>query len=126
MSNPLALIIEDDNKLAFVFAQALRMAGFETEVIQDGDIALDRLATTVPAVVILDLHLPNVSGKDILHQIRSDVRLSETRVMLATADALMAQSLREDADLVLLKPVSFDQLRDLAERLRPRETEILP
>lgn len=117
---PLALIIEDDRRQANVFAQALRMAEFKTEVIKDGNEALARLAEVIPAVVVLDLHLPHASGKDILEQIRADGRLEKTRVMLATADALFANSLAGDADLVLLKPISFNQLRDLAARLRPR------
>lgn len=122
MTNSLALIIEDDKKLAEIFAQALKAAGYQTEVIQDGQEALERLAETTPAVVVLDLHLPRVSGKDILRQIRADGRLVKTRVMLATADPLMAETLRDTADLVLLKPISFNQLRDLAARLRPRES----
>ena len=116
---PLALVIEDDNRQATVFAQALRMADFETEIIRDGREALNRLSEVVPALVVLDLHLPKVSGKDILEQIRSDDRLAKTRVMLATADPLLAESLRAEVDLVLLKPISFNQLRDLASRLRP-------
>jgi two-component system cell cycle response regulator DivK len=115
----LAFIIEDDRKQATIFDQALQMAGFETEIIRDGNTALTRLAATVPAVVVLDLHLPHVSGKEILQQIRADERLVETSVILATADTLLAGSLREGASLVLLKPISFSQLRDLAIRLRP-------
>ena len=122
MTNPLALIIEDDHKLATIFAQALRIAKFEPEIIQDGNTALARLAVTIPVVVVLDLHLPYVSGLEILRQIRADERLNQTHVILATADALMADSLRQEADLVLLKPISFSQLRDLAARLRPRDT----
>jgi CheY-like chemotaxis protein len=72
--------------------------------------------------VVLDLHLPHVSGEDLLAQIRSDDRLAHTRVMLATADPLMAESLRAKADLVLIKPISFSQLRDLSKRLRSAST----
>ena len=119
MTNPFALIIEDDPNLATIFAEALQMAEFETEIVHDGKAALAQLAATTPAVVILDLHLPHVSGQTILQQIRADGRLAQTRILLATADALMAESLREEADLVLLKPIGFHQLRDLAKRLRP-------
>ena len=115
----LALIIEDDENQAPIFAQALKMAEYETETIHDGQAALDRLAVVVPDLVLLDMHLPNVSGDTILHHIRADVRLANTRVMLATADAYMAENLRDKSDLVLLKPISFTQLRDLAKRLRP-------
>jgi DNA-binding response OmpR family regulator len=110
MSTPLALIIEDDEDLSMIFAAALAAAQFKTEVIQDGNTAAVRLAATRPDVVVLDLHLPNISGRELLEQIRGDARLAHTRVMLASADALMAQSMRRDADLVLLKSVSFSQL----------------
>ncbi len=122
MGNPLALIIEDDPKLATIFAKALHLAEFETEIVQDGHTALRRLAATTPAVVVLDLHLPYVSGQDILARIRADARLAKTRIMLATADPLLAESLRGVAEMVLIKPISFNQLRDLAKRLRLAST----
>lgn len=121
MKNPLALIIEDDDDLSMIFSAALEAAGYEIEIIKDGNLAASQLAKALPAIVVLDLHLPHISGRGLLKQIRSDPRLKKTRVMLTTADALMAESLRGDADLVLLKPISFSQLRELASRLRPRE-----
>ncbi len=122
MTKPLALIIEDDENQADIFTLALQSAEFETETIMDGKVALTRLSEVVPAVVVLDLNLPHVSGDKILHQIRADERLADTRVMLATANALLAESLREESDIVLLKPISPTQLRDLASRLRPPDT----
>ena len=122
MTDPLALIIEDDEKLAFIFSEALKSVEFETEIINEGNKALARLAEITPAVVVLDLHLPKVSGQEILQHIQNDDRLNQTRVMLATADSLLAETLRDDADLVLLKPISFTQMRDLAARLRPPDT----
>jgi DNA-binding response OmpR family regulator len=122
MSNPLALIIEDDENLADIFSLALRRAQYEVEIVQEGDKALTRLTEIVPAIVILDLHLPHVSGEIILQQLRADQRLAKTRVILATADAFLAGELREEADLVLLKPISPGQLRELASRLRPSDT----
>ena len=122
MNMPLALIIEDDRDLSIIFAQALQAAEFETEIAEDGQVATTRLNETIPSVVVLDLHLPHVSGRDILDQIRTDPRLGDTRVMLATADPAMAETLRTEADLILIKPISFGQLRDLAKRLRPLDT----
>ena len=119
MINPLAFIIEDDENLAKIFTYALQNAGFETETIQYGNVALARLAAVVPAVVVLDLHLPYILGGEILDQIRADERLIETQVILTTGDALMAEKYRNDADLVLLKPISVNQLTQLASRLYP-------
>lgn len=119
MTKPLALIVEDDRKLAEIFSLAIDSADFETEIVHDGSEALTRLAAIVPALVLLDLHLPNVSGRQILREIQADQRLAQTRVIITTADALMAEELRSLTDLVLLKPISITQLRDMAVRLRP-------
>lgn len=116
--NNQALIIEDDADLAIIFAEAIKAAGFETQIIRDGRIALTQLATSVPSIVVLDLHLPNVSGATVLEKIRSDARLARTLVILTTADARLADMLQTKADLVLVKPISFGQLRDLAARLK--------
>lgn len=118
MSNPLALIIEDDFDLSAIFEKALKAANFETQVAQTGDAALIKLGAAIPDVVVLDLYLPGISGADILKYIRSDARLTQTRVIITTVDARLAESLEDQADLVLIKPVNFNQLRDMASRLR--------
>ncbi|MBN1148153.1 MAG: response regulator [Anaerolineales bacterium] len=117
MTDPLALIIEDEEDLAVIFAEALKSAGFATEIIDNGIAAVERLAQTTPKVIVLDLHLPGLDGGKVLRQIRADERLKETRVLIASADAAFARTLEKHADLVLLKPISFSQLRDLARRL---------
>ena len=119
MTKPLSLVVEDDADLSEIFREALSAAGFSTEVIRDGQIARDRLLEIVPAVVILDLHLPTVSGETLLHQIRGTPQLNNTRIVLTTADALAADFLRDSADFVMVKPISYVQLRDLAKRLNP-------
>ena len=116
--NPLALIIEDDADLATIFADALQAAQFTTEIISDGAVAQARLQEVVPRCVVLDLHLPEVSGEVLLKQIRSTPALARTRVVIASADPITSELLSADSDLVLIKPVSFGQLRDFAQRLR--------
>lgn len=114
---PLALIIEDNQDQNLVFTTAMNQAGFETESILEGSTAQVRLAEVIPDVVVLDLHIPGVSGEILLRQIRNDQRLARVRVILATADASLAKDLQSQADLVLLKPISFVQLSKLANRL---------
>lgn len=116
MTNRLALIIEDEPKLAEIFSLALKK-DFNIEVVNDGQSALDKLAEIVPTIILLDLHLPHVSGEEILRKIKADERLYQSRVIVTTADALMAEGLRDEADIILLKPISVSQLSDLANRL---------
>lgn len=115
-TKPLALIIEDDPDQNLVFTTALQKAGYETESIMNGEKARLRLSEVVPKMIVLDLHIPNVPGKTLLSQIRMDARLEDASIILATADAGLATSLQAQADLVLLKPISFDQLSILASR----------
>jgi DNA-binding response OmpR family regulator len=116
-NNPLALVIEDDEAHANLFSEALEKAEFEVEIIRDGKTALSRLAHTIPAVVVLDINLPYISGVDILRHIRGDERLAKTRVIIASANSQITATLHDEADLVLMKPVSYSQLCALAARL---------
>lgn len=114
MSDPLALVVEDHVDSAIIFSEAVKRAGFEVETVRDGQTALERLAVVEPDVVILDLNLPRVSGIDVLQQIRSDPRLVKTRVVVVTAHDELMNSIQDQADLVLIKPVAFSQIRKLA------------
>jgi len=116
---PLGYIIEDYEDTVTIFQWALERAGYEVEVAKDGAVAQKRLTEITPDLIVLDLHMPRVTGDILLQQIRSDDRLSNTRVFLATADANMAAQLRDQAELVLLKPISLAQLQELAERFKP-------
>lgn len=121
--NPLAFVIEDDADLAIIFAKAVEAAEYQVEIIHSGDTAMQRLNETVPDIVVLDLNLPYVSGVTILDYIRTDERLRKTSIILATANYALAQSIEDRADLVLVKPITFSQLRDLTSRLRTRIVE---
>src|SRR5512134_2187043 len=118
----LALIIEDDEDLANIFAEALRGVGFEVEHVADGQVAQERLKSGIaPYIILLDMHIPHISGADLLTNIiRKDQRLAKTIVIITTADARMGEAYTEQADFVRIKPISFIQLRDLNSRLKPQ------
>ncbi len=118
MSISRALVIEDDRDLSLIFAQALRTAGFEVETVNTAADAFKWLANTDPQVVTLDLHLQQTKGDEILRYIRAEPRLAQTNIIVTTADSAMADALHDEADYVLIKPISFTQLRDLTMRLK--------
>lgn len=117
MSKPIALIVEDEPQLNQIFTLALQK-DFATESFGDGNAALERLSQIKPRIILLDLHLPGAAGSKILSRIRTDDNLSDVTVILCTADDRQADVLRDQADFVLLKPVSPIQLRELAARLK--------
>lgn len=118
----LALIIEDDEDLASIFAEALRGVDFEVEHVADGRKAQERLLNgTPPYLILLDMHLPHVSGGELLTNIlKRDARFEKTTIIITTADARMGDAYRDQVDFVLIKPISFVQLRDLTKRLKPQ------
>ena len=118
MTKPFVFVVEDDPKLSEIITITLQ-DDFKLETSMDGDEALERIRETVPDIVVLDLNLPGVSGADLLTYIRADERLNKTRVILATADERQAETLTDEADIILLKPVSPAQLKDMALRMSP-------
>jgi DNA-binding response OmpR family regulator len=112
-----ALIIEDDEKQAEIYMQALTMEGFVVEVLADGALAQASLPLQTPQLILLDLHLPRVSGEELLEQIQDAAHLQDTKIVIVTANPEKAALLNDKSDLVLIKPISFQQLRDLVRRL---------
>jgi DNA-binding response OmpR family regulator len=121
MAAPIALVIEDEEDLATIFAEAIRTAGYKVEIIDDGVAGEKRLKAIVPDLVFLDLHLPGIDGGELLNRIRADARLSQTFVMVASADSAFADSVRRKANLTLVKPISYQQLSRMAQHVRVRK-----
>jgi len=117
VTRPLAVIIEDEEDLATGYAIALDEAGYETKIFLYGPPALELLAATVPALVLIDLNLPDISGEEILRRIQADERLVGMKITIVSADSTWASYLEDEVDFVLTKPVGFRQLRALAKRL---------
>lgn len=113
MANNVALIIEDDDLLSDIFSKSLEGL-YSCEIVKDGNLALARFAETQPGLVLLDLHLPGMNGDKILEGIRASS--VGCRVILCTADARKAETLRDEADIIFLKPVNPLELRQLASR----------
>jgi DNA-binding response OmpR family regulator len=117
--NRLAYVIEDEVQLAAIYVKALELAGYTTVSIYNGQEAMDRLRliTLPPNLIVLDLNLPLLPGKEILRFVRRDPRFIKTRVILATSDsAAVVGEIEAKSDIVLLKPIGFTQLRELASR----------
>lgn len=116
MTKHSVLIIEDDPKLNEIMSITLQ-SDFEIETCIDGKEGMNRLSETTPHIIVLDLNLPGASGREILTFIRTHERFSKTRVILTTADERQAEMMTDEVEIVLLKPVSPVQLRELTLRL---------
>lgn len=116
-TKPYVLVIEDAEDIAEIYGEILETEGMSVEVIMDGAVALQRLQTALPDLIVLDMHLPNVSGLEILTFIRNNPQLKKTRVVVITANPYMAQDAEDTADITLVKPVSAVQIREISVRM---------
>jgi CheY-like chemotaxis protein/predicted DNA-binding transcriptional regulator AlpA len=116
-----ALIVEDDADAGSVFEFTLKAAGFNPRVVHSGKAALSVMASMVPDLIVLDLHLPDVPGMEVLRHVRSDPQLAEVPVIVATAHPQMAEDVHDEADLVLMKPIRYKELRNRAVELTAPE-----
>jgi CheY-like chemotaxis protein/predicted DNA-binding transcriptional regulator AlpA len=112
-----ALIIEDDADAGAIFEFTLRAVGFHPMTVRTGQEALSIMTSMLPNLVVLDLHLPDMPGIDILQRIRTTGWLADVPVIVATAHPQMAEVVEEEADLVLIKPVRYRVLQDKAVEL---------
>lgn len=125
MTQPLALIIEDDPKLSTLYETVVTQAGYKTEIIRRGDEALKRLSFVSPRLILLDLHLPYVSGIELLKVIRATETLAKIPVIVLTADLYLAESAEELADYVVIKSFGVSRLRELVTKLASADTSAI-
>jgi two-component system KDP operon response regulator KdpE len=104
------LIVEDDRSIARVMVAALQARGYDVTAVTTGSAALARIEHTAPAVVLLDLGLPDVDGVDLCRRLR---RWSTVPIIVVTAegaDERKVLALDEGADDYITKPFSMPEL----------------
>ena len=114
---PTVLICEDEELLRELIRLSL---GDSHRVIEatDGRTALALVREHRPAVIVLDVMLPGVSGLDVLRTLRADPELAATRVVALSAWVhLEGETLAAGADHFLGKPFDPEDLRACVEKL---------
>jgi two-component system response regulator RegX3 len=109
------LVVEDEESLADSVRYNLEREGYAVSVAPDGRRALERFRTDPPALVILDLMLPEISGLDVCRTIRSDSDVPIIMVTAKDSEADKVAGLELGADDYVTKPFS---MRELVSRVR--------
>jgi len=117
MTKRWVLVVEDAPDIAEIFRVAFEKAQYAVEVVWNGTSAFDWLEKYVPEIVVLDLHLPQVSGLEVLRYIRGDERFAAVYLIVTSADPYLANKTLEEADKVLVKPITYTEVRNLALEL---------
>jgi len=116
------LIVEDEPGLAEVLSLHLEAAGFETTVCHDGLSAIYELDRATPRVVLLDLHLPEVSGFRLIQLLKQRADSPGLPVIVITALSFQEAEdvVRAGADDFISKPFLPDEVVSRVERLLNR------
>ena len=109
------LVVEDEPSLAESVRYNLEREGFEVIVASDGRTGLERFREDLPALVILDLMLPQLSGLDVCRAIRAESDVPIIIVTAKDAEADKVAGLELGADDYVTKPFS---VRELVSRVR--------
>ncbi|MEZ5504749.1 MAG: response regulator [Gammaproteobacteria bacterium] len=118
-SRQTVLVIDDEPEVARAYFRTLKRVGLEVVIANDGFNAGVKLLTLKPALVILDLKMPNVDGFQVLQFIRSESALKGVKVLVASGQSheVLAQALEAGANAVLAKPFTNQALLDEVSRL---------
>jgi CheY-like chemotaxis protein len=110
-SRATVMVVEDDHDIRDSLGIALSDAGYEVVDASNGRIALDRLATTLPEVILLDLMMPVLNGLEFLVEFRKNPQWTQIPIIVASANrGYDAEDLGTFA--VLRKPLDLDLLLD--------------
>lgn len=116
------LLVEDNPDDIELTLRAFRKHDLvdQVDVVTDGQQALAHLTSELPAVVLLDLELPRVSGLEVLRRLRADARTQTLPVVVLTSsmeDRDVRQSYALGANSYIQKPVDFAQFAEAARCL---------
>lgn len=106
-----ALVVDDEENIAYLVASALRLDGFSVSTAATGAEALAQAVHTAPDVVVLDIMLPDVDGFEVLRRMRS--RGVHSPVLFLTARGTTADrvhGLTAGGDDYIVKPFALEEL----------------
>lgn len=115
------LVVEDDADNAASMAMILGLCGHDVQIALDGSAALEAARSARPDVVLIDLGLPGMDGCEVARQLSLPATDKPPFLIAVTgfgdADA-RRRSLESGIDLHLVKPVNWEQLRNLLEKFQ--------
>ena len=105
------LLVVDDNEMnRDMLSRRMARKGFQVEVAEDGEQALEVVAGKAIDLVLLDIMMPGIDGVEVLKRLRKDYSQTELPVIMATAKAQskdMVEALDHGANDYVVKPLEF-------------------
>ena len=112
---PTALIVDDQDYNREICRAILEQVGYDIEESEDGEGALEKLEDHDFDMMILDLHMPGMSGYAVLSEIRSNPRLAKLFVIVMTAHGpQITGELHNVANRIMFKPIDIQSFTSFA------------
>ena len=109
---PRVLIVEDDPNDKFIFEREIRKFQCVYEFAEDGQEAIQKIASGSYDFVFLDMLMPKVGGSQVLQSTTNLKNGARVIIVTGQSDApWMPEALRGGADMALGKPISFEKLK---------------
>ena len=112
MTTPRVLVVEDDPSVRGLLQTLLTAEGYDVATASDGLAGLVKITSSRPALVLLDLMMPDLGGVRVLEEVRDDPELADTPIIVVTGKADAINGMRDllgDAN-VFLKPFAVAEL----------------
>jgi CheY-like chemotaxis protein len=113
---PKIMLAEDDRTMINLLQTLLGMEGYQVVALGEDDDVFEAVRQDRPDVLLLDVHLPNVNGLDVLAQVRSNDETTDLSVVMTSGLNLEDECIRSGANGFLLKPYMPDDLLDILKR----------
>lgn len=112
------LVVEDESNMRFLLRMLLESEGFEVVEAHHGAAALERVKAEQPDLVVTDLMMPVMGGRDLVERLRADPETAEIPILVLTSSR---NSEVAGADAALRKPFDIDVLLDTARSLSRKD-----
>ena len=110
------LIVDDEDYIVTSLSFVMKNAGYEVDSAENGEVALEKIRSKAPDLIILDVMMPKLDGFEVCKTIRANPDWNSVRIIMLTAkgrDSEREKGLAMGADDYLTKPFST---RDILQR----------
>jgi CheY-like chemotaxis protein len=119
LSKYTALIVDDDPYNRDIARSILEHTGYIVTEAADGESGLTILQAETFDLLMIDLQMPRVKGREVIERVRQDPRHAQMQIIISTANPHMIDEvLQEQADYILNKPYDVRQFGQLCERIK--------
>ena len=118
---PYILVVDDDADFRIGLRMALEMKGYQVEEAENGQRALEVLADKPPLLVLLDLQMPVMNGREMLQRMRASPELKDVPVVIISGFGFEWEAELMGAQGYIGKPFEPEELQKIiAHLLRPK------